>query len=157
MPSGNFIDPSDYTSISDSYSQAYRSLLSARSFLYDAVYKIVTTNELEVEIDLLNEFWSSYQINSESFEGVGPFLSSVRSLNNHVLRRAGVNDINEYLDEFSVIVSEEWQILSAAVGMPINPPTAPSPPPPPVPSPPPPPPAPSGSATMGSGTGDFMP
>tara|TARA_B100001778_G_scaffold334976_1_gene350064 strand:+ start:306 stop:779 length:474 start_codon:yes stop_codon:yes gene_type:complete len=154
----NFIDPDDFDLISQSYSNAFESLNSAKSHLFDAVYRIVTSNETIIEIDLLNEFWNVYQLNSQSLSSLTPFLSSVRALNNHILKRANVVDVNDYLDAFSIVVPDAWAALSEAVGMPIDG-QSPMAPPPPPPGPPPPPisMASSGGGTGGGGSGSFMP
>lgn len=112
----NVITGADYSSIATSYANARTAVLSSVGFLFEAVYTIVQLNEIEPEVDLLTEFFNSYQINADLFQSPVSFLSAVRRLNNHVLNRSSYASVDLYLTNEGVTVPQAWADLSSAVG-----------------------------------------
>jgi hypothetical protein len=110
------ISGTDYASIATSYANARTAVLSSVSYLFEAVYTIVQLDVVEPEVDLLTEFFQSYQINSDLFRSPVSFLSAVRRLNNHVLNRGGVTSVATYLTDEGVTIPQAWADLSAAAG-----------------------------------------
>jgi hypothetical protein len=105
MLSSNVISGADYLAIATYYANARIANVGSVDYLYDAVYKIVLSDNVYPTIDLINEFWTSYQINTDIYRSPTTYLSAVRAINNHVINRSGsaVTDLNDYLIEASVI------------------------------------------------------
>lgn len=118
MASNNVISGTDYLAIATFYSNARDSNIGSIDFLYDAVYRIVQSEQVYPTIDLVNEFWTSYQINTDIYRSPATYLSAVRSINNHVLNRAGGNilDLNDYLIDQNVQVPMGWAELCKITG-----------------------------------------
>lgn len=112
----NVINGADYATIATSYANARNAVLSSVGFLFEAVYTIVQLNEIEPEVDLLTEFFNSYQINADLFQSPVSFLSAVRRLNNHVLNRGSYASVDLYLTGEGVTVPQAWADLSLIVG-----------------------------------------
>lgn len=110
------IGGADYVSIATSYANARTAVLSSVSYLFEAVYTIVQLDVVEPEVDLLTEFFNSYQINADLFRSPVSFLSAVRRLNNHVLNRGGFTTVSAYLTSEGVTVPQAWADLSSAAG-----------------------------------------
>ena len=113
----NVISQADYQSIATSYANAREAVLSSVDYLLDAVYTIVQLDDIEPEVDLLNEFFNSYQINTDLFSSPVAFLSAVRGLNNHVLNRGSFPSVTAYLSDTGTTVPEAWVDLSRVVGV----------------------------------------
>ena len=88
------ISVSNYETIATQYANARTSVLASVDYLFDAVYTIVQLDEIEPEVDLLTEFWNSYQINSDLFRNPVSFLSAVRRINNHVINRSSYTTLD---------------------------------------------------------------
>lgn len=119
MASNNVISGTDYLAIATFYSQARASNIGSVDYLYDAVYKIVLSDSVFPTIDLVNEFWTSYQINMDIYRSPTTYLSAVRAINNHVINRAGagITDINDYLIEENITVPLGWADLCKTTGI----------------------------------------
>lgn len=65
--SSSVISGADYLAIATSYAHARDQLISSVDFLFDAVYQIVTLDELYPTVDLINEFYNGYTVNSRHF------------------------------------------------------------------------------------------
>jgi hypothetical protein len=117
--SSKVIKGTDYLSIATYYSNARTSNLESVDFLYDAVYQLVLSTQLYTSVDLINEFFNSYQINYDIFRSPSTYLPAVRAINSHVLNRAGatVSDLNDYLDEENITVPLGWAELCKATGV----------------------------------------
>lgn len=117
--SGNVITGQDYLSIATYYATARSSNISSVDYLYNAVYQVVLSSQIYPTIDLINEFWSSYQINADIYRSPSTYLSAVRAINNHVINRAGndVSSINDYLNDESIQVPAGWAELCKATGV----------------------------------------
>ena len=116
----NVISGTDYSTIATSYANARDRVVSAVDYLFEAVYQIVLLQSVVPEVDLLSEFFNSYQINNEALRSSVNFLPAVRSLNNHVLRESDETSINDYLQSEGVTVPPTWASLSQAVGFSIS-------------------------------------
>lgn len=92
----NVINYSDYLAIATNYASARDAVLSSSDFLLAAVNDIVALDVIEPEVDLLSEFFQSYQINADLFGSSTNLLSAVRRINNHVLNRGG-ESLNTYI------------------------------------------------------------
>lgn len=114
------IKGNDYLQIAEAYANARNEVLSAKQFLYDAVYLIVLLDEIEPEVDLLSDFWDTYNINLDTLEAPTLLLSAVRSLNNHVLIAGNYATVDAYLASESVTVPQTWADLSAEAGFTIS-------------------------------------
>lgn len=110
------ISGADYVSIATSYANARNAVLSSVGYLFEAVYTIVQLDVVEPEVDLLIEFFNSYQINTDLFRSPVSFLSAVRRINNHVINRGGFATVSAYLTSEGVTVPQAWADLSSAVG-----------------------------------------
>jgi hypothetical protein len=117
--SSNVISGQDYLSIATYYANARASNLGSVEYIYDAVYKIVLSTQFYPTIDLINEFWTSYQINADIYRSPSTYLSAVRAINNHVVNRAGstVEDLNDYLADESLQVPLGWAELCKSTGV----------------------------------------
>ena len=115
------ITQEDYRDIAIAYANARDQVLGAKQFLYDAVYIIVLMQQVQPEVDLLSTFWDTYQINTNTLQAPTLLLSAVRSINQHVLRNGGYDDIDAFLTHGEgVMVPQRWADLSSAAGFPIS-------------------------------------
>lgn len=124
MPScdldNKLISGEDYEAIADLYAAARRQILGINQYLLDAVYQVVMIDVCVPEVDLLNSFWTAYELSTNEFQIPQSFLGAVRSLNAHVLERGGYDDVDDYLAAESILVDQEWADLSAEVGYTIS-------------------------------------
>jgi hypothetical protein len=116
----DLISGTDYLSVATNYSTARTSVVSAVTYLFEAVYQIVILQELIPEVDLLTEFYNSYLINNDILKSPVNFLPAVRSLNNHVLSRSSETSLDAYLVTEGILVPAQWQTLSLAAGFTIS-------------------------------------
>lgn len=119
MLSNNVINGTDYLAIATYYSSARLANINSVDYLYDAVYKVVLSDSVYPTIDLINEFWNSYQVNNDIYRSPSTYLSAVRAINNHVVNRAGADvvDLNDYLTEANVEVPMAWAELCKITGV----------------------------------------
>jgi hypothetical protein len=124
MASSNVITGTDYLAIATYYASARSNNLGSVTYLYDAVYKIVLSDSVYPTIDLVNEFWTSYLINTDIYRSPTTYLSAVRAINNHVINRAGndgngdpITDINDYLADQNITVPLGWADLCKVTGV----------------------------------------
>jgi len=117
----NLISGTDYLSVATNYSTARTSVISAVTYLFEAVYQIVLLQEIIPEVDLLAEFYNSYLINNDILRSPVNFLPAVRSLNNHVLSRSSETSLDGYLSSENILVPQQWATLSLAAGFSILP------------------------------------
>lgn len=113
----------DYISVSKMFNNARFLVSSSNDYLLDAVEIIVLSNDLETEIDLLMPFWTAYQGSVANTSIPGYFLSTISSLQQHVLDRAidpvtslRYTDINDWMRDESVTVPETFAALSEIAG-----------------------------------------
>jgi len=115
------INAADYKIISDYYAGARDKELLANGDLFDAVYHVITLNELAQEVDLLAKYWSTYLITANFVETPSGLMPAVTALNNHVIVRGSYEDINEYFaDNLGLLISSTWQTLSSDAGYDIS-------------------------------------
>jgi len=118
----------DFSTIADHIGQARIASIQQRTELYDSVVVIVNLQEayLDVEVDLLNEFWQSYQVSLAETQVPSNLLSSISVLHQHVIDRAldgageKYTDINDWLRDESVTVYETYADMSEEAGWPID-------------------------------------
>ena len=110
------ISGEDYRDIAVAYANAREQILGAKQYLFDAVYLIVLLQSIRPEVDLLNTFWDSYNLNTASLQAPTLLLSAVRALNSHVLDQSGHDSIDNFLIGHSVTVPQAWADLSASAG-----------------------------------------
>jgi hypothetical protein len=89
----------NYTTLSDYFADLRAQLDGAVHYLYDAVQLIVQLDDTEPTIDLLQEFYNVYIAQTSALQSNAPFLSVVRALNNHVIRRGGYSSLNSFLGD----------------------------------------------------------
>lgn len=123
MASANVIGGTDYLFIATYYSQARDANLSSISKLYDAVYRIVTSEEIFPTLDLINPFWNSYVLNAGSAVGASAYTTAVTAINGHVLLRAGtdgagdaITTLDMYFDDQNIQVPFGWAEMCYATG-----------------------------------------
>lgn len=114
------INGSDYVEIAQAYADSRDSVLGGKQGLYDAVYLIVLLNVIKPEVDLLNTFWDTYQIQLNMLNAATLFLQAVRAINQHALLEGGHANIDEYLVEQGQTVPQTWADLSAEAGYTIS-------------------------------------
>jgi hypothetical protein len=115
-----FISGQDYVAIATAYANARSQQLVIKDYLFDAVYEIVMLQEIVPEVDLLNEFYNSYQVNADLFSAPQTLLNAVRRLNNHVLNRSSYSTLDLYLEGESVTIPQKWADLCSAAGFTIS-------------------------------------
>jgi hypothetical protein len=123
MASVNVIGGTDYLAIAEFYSDARTANLNSIGKLYDAVYRVVVSEEIFPTLDLINPFWSSYIANSNTFRSAVNYASAVNALNTHVITRAGLNaqldaitSLDMYLEDQNIQVPMGWAELSKVGG-----------------------------------------
>lgn len=109
-----------YERISELYSSTLNALTARDSELYEAVNEIVTSipRSADVKVDLLKDFNITYEESLKQSETT--LLSSVRKINQHILKRNGFHSLDEYLDEEGITVPQEWADLCRKSGFPIS-------------------------------------
>lgn len=117
----SLISQEDYRDIAISYANARDQFLGAKQFLFDAVYTIVLFDNIQPSVDLLSTFWDAYNINLDTINAPTLLISSVRAINQHVLREGGYSDIDAFLVAGDgVLVPQTWADLSATAGYTIS-------------------------------------
>lgn len=120
----SLISITDYLAIATSYADARDTVLAAKDHLLAAVNTIVQIDEIQPEVDLLNVFWDTYNLNVDQLGAVTLLLSAVRALNNHVLIQGGYSNLDEYFADNSIEatgnVPASWAELCTAAGYSIS-------------------------------------
>ena len=115
------INAADYKIVADYYADARDRELLANGDLFDAVYYVVSLDQLAQEIDLLQTFWDTYLITANFVETPSGLMPAVTAINNHVIVRGSYEDINEYFaDNAGLTIDATWQSLSADAGYDIS-------------------------------------
>jgi len=114
------ISGSDYLTITVQYGEARKKRLSGKNDLFDAVYTVVTLQAIVPEVDLLQEFWQSYLVNTDLLESSTLLLGAIRALQEHVLREGDFSKVDNYLDDQGLTVNNDFAALSADAGFPID-------------------------------------
>ena len=120
------ISGTDYKKIADEYAVARTNVIGAAEYLFDAVYEIVMLQSLQPEVDLLDEFYNSYLVNSNLWKAPSSLLSAVRSINNHVIRRGNYASLDAYFADQVIIdptftVPAAWADLCEIAGFTVDP------------------------------------
>jgi hypothetical protein len=90
------------------------------TWLNNATQVVADINDPAVTVDLAIDFINSSKSNSTFYSNFNGILGSVRKLNSHVINRGGYADINAYLQENNITVSQGWADLCALTGMTID-------------------------------------
>ena len=106
----------DYHDLAVAFANARAQVLGAKQYLFDAVYLVVLLQQVTPEVDLLNVFWDTYNINLDTLESPTLLLSAVRALNQHVLIEGKYASVDAYLAAYGVTVPSDWAELSALAG-----------------------------------------
>jgi len=121
------ISGQDYYDISVEVASAREVTLQAKDDMYAAVYKIVLLQVVYPEVDLLNDYWTSYNATMSLYDAPAPLLQAVSSLQSHVLNRGGYDTVDEYVyNEIyaptggTLLLPYYWGQLSASAGYTIN-------------------------------------
>lgn len=114
----NVISGTDYAAIAQYYANSRSSNINSIGYLYDAVYTVVLNTDIYPTLDLISEFWNSYQINEGIFRASSSYLSAVVAINSHVLNRSPstITTINDYLSDEGVTVPMGWAELCKLTG-----------------------------------------
>jgi hypothetical protein len=121
-----YISAALYKQIADDLAKARLAELNVRTDILDAVEGIVdlqvSTGGIDIEPDLLDEFWSLYQ--SESSQTVTPakYLSAISVLNQHVIDKSDYTDINDFIstEGGGFTVYEKFADMSSDAGWTID-------------------------------------
>ncbi len=112
----NVISGANYAAVATNYANARDKVVSSVDYLFQAVYQIVLLQDIIPEVDLLQEFYSSYLVNNDILKSPVNFLPAVRSINNHVLSRGTDASLDAYLESEGVTIPQTWADLSSAAG-----------------------------------------
>lgn len=88
-----------YQNIADDYDIAREQMLRSNSNLSDSVQRIVDLtgdDARQPEVDLLNVFNGVYLSTRDTFSSTASYLSSVRTINNHIITEGGFSDLDDY-------------------------------------------------------------
>jgi len=111
-----FITGTEYVTLANKISDARESLLSTVDDIFDTVYEVVQFDSIDKELDLLAPFFNVYQVATGNYRGATTLHAGIRALNNHVLRRSSHADMNAYLSNEGVQVTQTFADMSNALG-----------------------------------------
>jgi hypothetical protein len=114
------IEGNDYRDLAVAFANARDQILGARQYLFDAVYLVVLLQSILPEVDLLNVFWDTYNINLDTLESPTLMMSAVRALNQHAIVEGGFSSIDGYLQYAGITVPQTWADLSQDAGYTID-------------------------------------
>ena len=120
------ISGSDYKIIATEYANARTNVLESGQYLFNAVYDVVMLQALQPEVDLLQNFYDSYLVNSNMWMAPQSMLQAVTSINNHCIRRGNYASLNDYFAAQVVIdptfsVPQKWADLCEFAGFDVDP------------------------------------
>lgn len=116
----------DYKTIATDMANGFDSQSLAKGDYFDAVYQIVLLQSIRPEVDLLNVYFSTYQVMTDILLSSSSLLGAVRALNNHVLNEGGYSNIDAYLDDTTgdlsgtTTIPQTWADLSDQAGFSIS-------------------------------------
>jgi len=113
------ISPQLYKAISDIYSSCYTQIKTSETDIADAASYIVSIDAIEAKVDLLKIFMQTKNVVVDPSHTTY-LLSSVVTINNAVLNRSGMKDINDWLSENNIKVKTNWSLLCSGTGVTIN-------------------------------------
>ena len=115
-----YLTGAEYVTLADRLGSARNQLQDCVTDLFTAVYEVVHLNTVPKEVDLLMPFWGSYKVAYASYLQTTTLDAGVRAINNHVLRRSVHENLDAYLSEENVQVTQTFADLSTAIGFPIT-------------------------------------
>lgn len=87
------IAPATYKIIANQYANAQIQIAGVADYYYDSAYEIVLLQTFDPSIDLLTPFYNAYLAAQTAYASPpASIVNAVRSLQEHVLRRATDND-----------------------------------------------------------------
>ena len=96
---------------------------SALDYSEDSVDAVVKLNVLYPELDLLHDFWDSYQFAASNLDSTSVFLGAVTSLQAHIMARGDWSSVSKWWTEQKIgtpysdeYVPVGWSELSASAG-----------------------------------------
>ena len=111
--------PQMYKKISDSYSLCYDTLIVGQNYISNAATYLAGIDVVDAKVDLFGIFQKTKNIVIDN-GSVTLLLSSVTTLNNSVLQRSGLRDLNTWLSSNNVKVKSSWATLCNATGISID-------------------------------------
>jgi len=115
----------DYLNIAEDYAAAMDALSDVPVNLWNATYEVVMLQQVNPEVDLLNAFYNTYQINTSIVASKGTYLEAIRTLQVHILSRsdaAVVSSVDDFIYNYvpGQKVPSEFAELSSLAGYPIS-------------------------------------
>lgn len=109
-----------YTDIANYSTLAYLYLNSYTSYIADAIAYTATIQNVQAKLDIYNTVLASRN-NTDLENKLNTLYGYAKLMNNLILQRYNYTDINDFLDEYSIQVSEAWADFSARDGVIIDP------------------------------------
>ena len=127
MPSTE-INTTSYDAVASDYTSAAIGIQGLSQHYYDAAYEILILSVFDPELDLLAPFYNAYLASSGTYTNI-PIagISAVGELQRHILNRARdssdtrYTNINTWMTDHSVTVSQEFADISEMAGFVIDP------------------------------------
>jgi hypothetical protein len=113
------ITPNLYKYISDRYGFVLRNIRESSDLLNNALVHIAGIDNVEAKLDILDAFRDINRTIAQ--QDYSKLHSATERLNNHVLSRESIGDINDYLAGNRLKVVQEWADLCAEIGMVVDP------------------------------------
>lgn len=114
----NVLSKTQYEYLAESLASQYVVFQSAATEASASLDYVVLLDELFPTMDLINPFYTHYLSMQNS--RIGDFRTAVSALQNHVITRSGT-DLNTYLGNNAILVSQDFANLSSGLGYPIDP------------------------------------
>jgi len=118
LDNNEVIDAILYKQLADDYALVQRFLDAATEDINAALTQVIQLSNPEVKLDLLRPLRESNRNMSQ--QDMTKFLSAVSALNNHILNRFEISDINVYLSANNIVVLPEWASLCEKTGITID-------------------------------------
>lgn len=105
-----------YTDIANYSTLAHEYLISYTEYIEDVIAYTASIQTVQAKLDIFNTVLASR--NSTDFDNkISTLYGYARLMNNLILQRYNYTDINDFLDEYSIQVSQTWADLSAHNGV----------------------------------------
>lgn len=117
-----FITGAQYKQLADSLADARDTQILSKDFVFNAVYDIVLFQAIYPELDLLEDFWDAYSVETSATFSPSSLVGAVRSLQRHVIARSSYTSVDEYLwnELYPDKVQASFQTMSALAGYTIS-------------------------------------
>lgn len=115
----NAITPELYKYISTKYGLVYKNIQDCYADFSNAVIHIAQIDNVEAKLDLMKPLrQSNNELVQKKF--VSQLYSATIKINSHVLDRTNNSDLNDWLVENNLKVTQEWSILCQETGFPVS-------------------------------------